>query len=171
MNFAGRMGVACVWVILAASTAGGADKRQSVAATSDVEQIRAVLTLYAKSLDRRDFPALKRVFTADATGNYFAAGTYKGVDAISAFIERVLTQCGRTQHLLGSIDIQVNGNEATASTYLQAIHVGKKPGFEGKIMTVWGEYRDKLLRTADGWRISYRELETIHAEGDIGVQF
>lgn len=136
----------------------------------DIEAIRAVLTLYAKSLDRRDFGAMRRVFTPDATGNYHAAGSYQGADVLSAFFERVLSQCGPTQHLLGSMDVQVRGDTATASTYLQAIHIGSKPGFEGQRLTVWGEYRDQLVRTAEGWRIRHRELAPIHAEGDVGFE-
>jgi ketosteroid isomerase-like protein len=137
---------------------------------SDREEIRDVLVLYAKSLDRRDYSALRRVFTSDATGNYFAGGTHEGVDRISAFIERALAQCGPTQHLLGSIEVSVQGDTATANCYLQAIHVGKQAGYEGKVLTIWGIYRDRLIRTPDGWRIQYRELETTHADGDIGMK-
>jgi hypothetical protein len=155
---------------LLAGPAAVCGKASPVAGSSaDYEGIHAVLVLYAKSLDRRDYAGLNSVFSMDATGNYGAAGTYQGIAAIAAFIERALSQCGPTQHLLGSMDIQVTGDRATASTYLQAIHIGKKPGFEGKRLTVWGEYRDKLVRTPAGWRISYRELITIHAEGDIGM--
>lgn len=141
----------------------------ALGAPEDIEAIRSVLTLYAKSLDRRDFGAMKRVFTPDATGNYHESGSYQGVETLSAFFARVLGQCGPTQHLLGTMDIHVQGDTATASTYLQAIHIGSKRGFEGKRMTVWGEYRDQLVRTAEGWRIRHRELVPIHAEGDIGI--
>jgi ketosteroid isomerase-like protein len=162
--------LAGVFAVVAGSMQVSAKAKSSDAA-SDYDQIRAVMVLYAKSLDRRDYAGLKNVFTADAVGNYGAVGTHKGAAAISSFIESVLSQCGATQHLLGSMDIQVTGDHATASTYLQAIHIGKKPGFEGKRLTVWGEYRDKLVRTPVGWRIEYRELLTIHSEGDIGITF
>jgi len=154
---------------------GGRPMAEATQATAgapgDIEAIRNVLTLYAKSLDRRDFAAMKRVFTPDATGNYHESGSYQGVETLSAFFAKVLGQCGPTQHLLGSMDIQVQGDRATASTYLQAIHIGSKPGFEGKRLTVWGEYRDQLVRTAEGWRIRHRELVPIHAEGDAGISF
>jgi len=138
-------------------------------ALGDIEAIRGVLTLYAKSLDRRDFAAMTRVFMPDATGEYHAAGRYRGIEELCGLFSRVLGQCGPTQHLLGSMDIEVRGDTATASTYLQAIHIGIKPGFEGGRMTVWGEYRDQLVRTPQGWRIRHRELAPIHAEGDIGI--
>ena len=160
--------VACA--LLAVPAAHCAETKSPAVVPSDYEQIRAVLTLYAKALDRRDYAALKRVFTPDATGNYHEAGTYQGIDAITGLMERALSQCARTQHLLGSMDIEIRGDEATASTYLQAIHVGKNPGYEGKLLTIWGEYRDQLVRTPEGWRIKYRELETTYAQGDIGMK-
>lgn len=142
---------------------------ESVASPGDHEQIRTVLTLYAKSLDRRNYAALKNVFTPDAIGVYDSV-TYDGIEAITGLMVRVLTQCAATQHLLGSQDIQVSGDSATASTYLQAIHVGKNPGFEGRLMTYYGEYVDRLVRTKDGWRIARRELKPMHIEGDIGIK-
>ena len=36
-------------------------------------------------------------------------------------------------------------------------------------MTVWGEYSDRLVRTADGWRIAHRTLTSLHSTGDIGL--
>lgn len=30
-------------------------------------------------------------------------------------------------------------------------------------------YNDQLVKTAAGWRISYRKLTVIHAQGDIGL--
>jgi SnoaL-like domain len=110
------------------------------------------------------------VFSDDTVGVYREAGTYHGRDAVSRFIQAALSQCGSTQHLVGSIDIQVDGDRATASSYLRAIHLGKKQGYEGRVWTFWGEYLDELKRTPAGWRISRRELNTIHMDGDIGLQ-
>ena len=163
---AALLGVLGLFQVSAARSAAA----DETSAPPDIEQIRAVITLYAKALDRRDYESLRRVFTADATGNYHEAGSYKGVDALMDLMQRALSQCAGTQHLLGSMDVEVHGDVATASTYLQAIHVGKNPGFEGKLLTIWGEYRDELVRTPQGWRISSRELKTIHAEGDIGMK-
>jgi len=41
--------------------------------------------------------------------------------------------------------------------------------YSDRLLTVWGEYRDQLVRTPAGWRIGYRELTTLHAQGDIGL--
>ena len=167
----GLLATACAWgVESTAAPATNTSKPLDEHMLADIEAIRSVLVLYTKALDGRDYAALSGVFTADATGNYSPNGTYKGLDNVAAFIKRALDQCERTQHLLSNMDVSVSGNTATANSYLQAIHVGKKSGYEGKVMTFWGVYHDRLVRTPSGWRISYRELEKIHAEGDIGMK-
>ncbi len=123
---------------------------------------------FARAMDERDWAALDTVLLEDATAD-LGMGLVRGRGAIVAFIRTFLDDCGPTQHLLGTMDIEVHGDTATASTYLEAIHIGIKPGFEGGRMTVWGEYRDQLVRTPEGWRIRHRELVPVHAEGDIGI--
>jgi hypothetical protein len=36
------------------------------------------------------------------------------------------------------------------------------------MLTVWGEYRDRLELRPEGWRIVHRELTVLHASGEIG---
>lgn len=134
----------------------------------DEARIQKVLNVYAAALDARDWPALDGVFTEAATAHFQGIGRFNGRAAIVELIRSVLSQAGATQHLIGNFRIDVNGSKATARSYLQAIHAGKGK-FEGSKMTVWGEYRDDLERTAQGWRIVHRELAGIHAEGDIGM--
>ncbi len=134
----------------------------------EVARIERVLNLYAFSLDAGDWAALDGVFTEGATAHFQGIGNFDGRAAIVALISSVLGQAGATQHLLANFMIDVNGSKAKAKCYLQAIHAGKGK-FEGQKMTVWGEYRDDLERTAAGWRIVHRDLAGIHAEGDIGM--
>lgn len=130
--------------------------------------IQRVLNRYASSLDARDWKGLDGVFTEDATAHYEGIGHFHGREAIVGLVRSVLDQCGPTQHLLGTVRVDVRGEEAEAKCYLQAIHVGQGD-YEGDVMTVWGEYHDKLKRTENGWRISFLELSTIHSQGDIGL--
>lgn len=93
----------------------------------------------------------------------------RGVDSVIELVSEFLGRCGNTQHLLGNFQINVQGDRATASCYLQAIHEGLGD-YSGQLLTVWGEYRDELQRTGDSWRISYRELAVISSQGDIGLE-
>ena len=135
----------------------------------DYREIESVLNLYTTALDTREFERLRDVFTPDALVSYPALDVQcDGVEAVIELVTGALAQCGSTQHLLGNVEIDVQGDQASASCYLQAIHLGLGD-FEGEIYTVWGQYRDKLKKTASGWRISYRELAYIHDSGDIGL--
>jgi len=134
----------------------------------DRRNIEAVVFRYATLLDTKRYSQLTEVFTPEATANYIGMAECKGVEAIIGLVSGVLDRCGNTQHLLGNVQIDVQGDQATASCYLQAIHVGVGD-YSDRLLTVWGEYRDRLVRTAAGWRIAYRELTTLHAQGDIGL--
>jgi hypothetical protein len=41
--------------------------------------------------------------------------------------------------------------------------------YKGQSVMLWGEYRDRLERRPEGWRIVHRELVPFHATGDIGL--
>lgn len=131
-------------------------------------RIENVLKRYATALDSRDWAGLDDIFSEDATAHFQGMGHFNGRSAIVELISSALSAAAATQHLIANIVIELDGNEARSKCYLQALHTGKGP-FEGKAMTVWGEYRDQLKLTPTGWRIMHRELAGIHAEGDIGM--
>ncbi|MDG2501130.1 MAG: nuclear transport factor 2 family protein [Porticoccaceae bacterium] len=135
---------------------------------ADHLEIQQVINLYASAIDKHQWSALESVFTEDAEADFIELGVFKGRQTISDLISSVLTQCSVTQHLLGNINIEVEGDTASASCYLSALHVGRGD-YATETMTVWGEYKDKLVRTSDGWRIVHRTLVSMYAEGDIGL--
>ncbi len=135
---------------------------------ADHLEIQQVINLYASAIDKHQWSALESVFTEDAEADFIELGVFKGRQTISDLISSVLTQCSVTQHLLGNINIEVEGDTASASCYLSALHVGLGD-YAAETMTVWGEYKDKLVRTSDGWRIVHRTLVSMYAEGDIGL--
>lgn len=135
---------------------------------AEIRAVHSALNHYAFAIDTRDWPALKRLFDDDSVAVYHGLGDFHGPDAIVGLVSRVITQCGATQHLTGSVEIDVDGDRATARSYLQAIHIGIGPN-EGKRYTVWGEYRDVLEKREARWVFTRRELFTLHSEGDIGI--
>jgi 3-phenylpropionate/cinnamic acid dioxygenase small subunit len=130
-------------------------------------RIQRVLVRYAQALDERDWAALDEVFTDDARVRYESIGEFSGRAAIVEVVRTALAPCGRTQHLIGNFRIALDGPRATASCYLQAIHRGLGER-AGDTLTVWGEYRDRLERRAEGWRIAERELVLFQTAGTIG---
>ena len=141
--------------------------RPSLEQVLDEREITEVLVKYATYLDGHNWTGLDEVFVADATATYQGIGDFNSRDAIRTMVRGALEVFGRTQHLLGDYRIALEGDRATAKCYLQAIHVRPEaPG--GGLLTVWGEYRDRLERRPEGWRIVHRELEVFHLSGDLG---
>jgi 3-phenylpropionate/cinnamic acid dioxygenase small subunit len=130
-------------------------------------RIERVLMAYTTALDQRDWAALDDVLAPDATAHYTSLGHFASRAEMVSMFKAFLERCGTTQHLLGNMRIEVDGDKATAACYLQAIHVGLGQ-HQGKMLTVWGEYRDRLELRPEGWRIVHRELAVLHAAGDIG---
>ena len=135
---------------------------------ADHLEIQQVINLYASAIDKHQWSALDGVFTDDAVANFIGIGVFEGRQAIADLIASVLAQCSATQHLIGNINIVVSGDTATATCYLSALHVGLGD-YAAETLTVWGEYSDELVRTANGWRIAHRTLTSQHATGDIGL--
>jgi hypothetical protein len=121
------------------------------------------LDRYAVALDTRDWSLLDRVFTPDAVGDF---GEYRcgSRDEIRKMIQGMLGGCGPTQHLLGVYRIEISGDEAASTCAIRAHHVGR--GDEASLAyECFGEYRDRLVRTPEGWRIRHRAMRVTHETG------
>jgi 3-phenylpropionate/cinnamic acid dioxygenase small subunit len=128
-------------------------------------EIAEVLARYANALDDRDWSRLASCFTPDATADYGGAGACSGFTAIETLCRRALEPLDASQHLVGSIEVEVAGDEARARCALQAQHTRR--GCEGgDHFTIGGSYRDCLVRTKDGWRIRHRELRVGWQDGN-----
>ncbi|WP_269621232.1 nuclear transport factor 2 family protein [Zhongshania sp. BJYM1] len=139
--------------------------------TKQLIQIREIENLileYATALDRKEYDLLDNVFSVDAKVEYVGIGECTGTKEVKDLVCGVLEQCTETQHMLSNIRVKLDDNTATATCYLQALHLGKD-SYEGHILTLWGEYSDELALTDAGWRITKRKLRTIFSEGDIGL--
>jgi hypothetical protein len=70
-----------------------------------------------------------------------------------------------TQHLLGPIDVQVDGARAEAFCQVRALHhVPGAPG--GEHWEVMGHYTFALVRSDDGWKITRMKLATLLQTGN-----
>jgi len=127
-----------------------------------------VCVRYATALDRRDWALLHTFFTPDVEGDYGGGRPLHGHEAGEAMCRQALEPLTVSQHLLGNFMVEVSGDTASSSCYLQAQHV--KPGTPGgDNFIVAGTYTDRLVRTADGWRIARRRLEVTWTAGNPDV--
>ena len=136
----------------------------------DEADIRKLTICYAHGTDaigRGDVAAGRAIyqpcFTKDATFSAaFPNGQEEkrtGSDAWADFVATVFQGAGytSTQHLIGTISIEVQDKSATMSTYLHATHVLPN----GSIDIANGTYEDTVVKTEEGWRIQSRKLTLI----------
>jgi hypothetical protein len=121
--------------------------------TDDRLDIMAVLARYARGIDRCHLPTLEGVWAAGAVADFGSGETDARVWSQSTVA--ALGAMLRTQHLLGQMLIEVDGDTASAETYCHAYH--EVAGPDGPIeIVVGGRYLDRLVRTTAGWRIAHR---------------
>lgn len=126
---------------------------------ADILAIQNLLATYAFALDEKDYDALDDVFTPDATFDYTATGGVAGDwPKIKPWLAAALARFPVTQHLVGLPRIRLAGDRATCSTMLFNPMVLKRESGD-IIFFVGGTYRDELVRTPKGWRIT-RRVET-----------
>lgn len=126
-----------------------ADLRDTIAK----QKIAEVLTRYCRGIDRCHLESLLSVFWPDATADY-GSGAQNAQDW-SRITVAALKGMLRTQHSIGNLLIEVEGDRAKAETYCHAFH--ELPGENGPgEMIVGGRYLDRLERRDGVWRIAQR---------------
>jgi len=135
---------------------------------SDQIEISQVLNRYFRAIDTKDWDLLDDVFTPDARLHYTTPGeigtTYAKMKPIFATFT---DSFAFMQHSPSQIVIDVDGDAATSSNNLRAIHVQETHAGEQNTWVVYGCYRDVLVRTPEGWRVSERSFQGAHTEGEL----
>ncbi len=125
---------------------------------SDRFEIVDLMNRYAFALDDKDFERLRQVFTADAVFSEFPPVPMEGIEVIVPTIDRTLSRFSVTQHLLGPVTVEWDGEDrARTRCYIQATHQ-YPPEKGGGVYTLHGTYIDDIVRTPEGWRIAHRRL-------------
>ncbi|KQH81228.1 MULTISPECIES: nuclear transport factor 2 family protein [Mycobacterium] len=125
---------------------------------TDRDDISDLLVRYATGIDRRDWSLFRTVFTEDCQLDYGEIGAWSGVDAVTDFMEKVHAMAGHTLHRLTNQAIDVDGDNAVARTYVDALIMAadNTSGVNGI-----GFYDDEMVRTRQGWRIARRRFTTV----------
>jgi ketosteroid isomerase-like protein len=134
---------------------------------------RAILNLlgdFARILDRKQWDRIPEVFAADLTFNYGDGAEQAGLAALQLNFTQFLDRCGPTQHLLGSIQIEIGNGTAISRAYVQARHQGLGNASTA-IFDTNGEYTDRWEKRQEGWRIVRRDARWDLFSGDSGVLF
>lgn len=136
----------------------------------DEQAIGRGLATAARLLDAKRWDELASVFAPDIVFDYGAAGEERGIEALTANMRRFLDRCGPTQHLIGSVivDLDPAGWSAVSRAYVQARH--QRAGDRGgPVFDACGEYVDRWERRPGGWRIVRRDALWQTHSGDPAV--
>jgi 3-phenylpropionate/cinnamic acid dioxygenase small subunit len=129
-----------------------------VSERDDRQDIFDLLVRYATGIDRRDWPLFRTVFTDDCELDYGEIGRWTGVDAVADFMEQVHALAGHTLHRLSNQAIAVDGDQATARTYIDGLILAAD---NNSGVNAIGFYDDEMVRTPAGWRIARRRYTQV----------
>lgn len=120
--------------------------------------IRNLLGRATEISDFGDLADLSSVFADDAcwvSGGARREGRQAMIAGMAAFRDSGKSGPGSgCLHFHMPLSVQVNGDQASAVSHFALVDGRSEP----RAMLAIGSYKDDLVRTADGWRISRREM-------------
>lgn len=118
------------------------------------QQIADVIYRYARGIDRMDFELVRSCYHPDAYDDHgaFAGTVEEFIEAAGAFLQRWTA----TQHFMGNMLIEVDGDVARAETYAVAYHRREDTHGNGKDDIMGIRYVDRFEKRAGVWKIAYR---------------
>ena len=119
-------------------------------------QIQQALALLARAMDNRDWLAFRQLLASDVTAD-FGFGLINGQDALIEFIRSFLDKCGITQHLIGSIVVEIDENmrEAKSRAYVNDLHLSSD-GTSSAWLRTLGDYHDQWIKVDERWLLKDR---------------
>jgi len=138
------------------------NQQVSLTEALDRIEIQHVIASYSQAIDSHDWDALDRVFTPDAVIDYTELGGIRGdLPTIKKFLETSLPRYPRTQHLLGQSYVEIDGDTAFGRTacFNPMVLTTETESADEQVYFVGLWYRDVIVRTPEGWRISSRYEE------------
>jgi 3-phenylpropionate/cinnamic acid dioxygenase small subunit len=124
--------------------------------TADRVAVAEVLYRYGSSLDEKDWDRLATCFVPEAVGVLAGGPRLDGYPAIAEAVIAALGHYDATQHHIANPEVEFEEDRARLRANLIATHVTEQGQF-----VVGGVYREELVRTPDGWRISHHQLDAL----------
>jgi len=135
-------------------------------AQDDERDIERALIRFARAMDDRDWESLAQILSEDAAGD-FGSGRVEGSAAIIELIRSFVDNCGVTQHLLGNVLVDVDGERATSRAYVHDLHLSRQDP-ELTFHTL-GDYHDRWERREGKWRLIERIKDNRATVGSLQV--
>lgn len=137
-------------------------------AETDRRAIEQTLFLYSTAIDTGQWSLLAEVFTPDARIDYTrAAGERISGAEAPDWLRDNLAHFKLLQHFVSNIRLSQEDDYVGCQSYVLAVHGYPGPGGKMLFFELGGQYEDRLVRTAGGWRIAERVLQLRWLKGDI----
>jgi hypothetical protein len=130
-------------------------------------EISRAIYRFARAMDERDWSALDAILSAEASAD-LGTGSIRGRAAIVANMRSFLDACGPTQHLIGNILVEIDGDSASSRCYVSDLHRGTGAKAELSFSTI-GEYHDRWQRSDRRWWMVHRSKLSRALIGSIEV--
>ena len=124
-------------------------------------QIYRTLVAIARAMDERNWQDIDAL-TTDSMSCDLGLGPQQGRDAFVHTIRSFLDDCGPSQHLLGNVLIEVDGETASSKAYVSDMHVGTGDKSQMSFRTL-GDYHDQWRCVEGCWLLTHRtKLNSAH---------
>ena len=130
--------------------------------SDDLEAIKQLKARYFRTMDTKDWDAMRQVFTDDVVidTTESGGGIVEGADAFIAFLREVLGEA-TTVHQGHMPEIELTSS--TTATGIWALHdIVIFP--TGVRLDGHGHYHETYEKGADGWRIKTSKLTRLHMD-------
>ena len=126
----------------------------------DIRECEQLKYRYCRLLDQKRFDELGELLVEDCTVAYGGGAiTLQGRASVTAYLHKAMGDTRiLTSHLVSHPEVEIHGDEATASWALVDVVILQEAG---RAIRGASYYDDRYVRTADGWRIAhtgYRRL-------------
>jgi uncharacterized protein (TIGR02246 family) len=126
----------------------------------DRRAIEDLMIDYFDRIDALDPFGAAALFTDDSTADLMTGKIYQGPAQIGRALARILLQYQHTSHHISNHRSRIDGDEASATTYVYAFH--RFP--DESIWHLWARNTDRFARVDGRWLLSERILVPIDAD-------
>lgn len=147
----------------AGSPGPNAGEREALAS-----RVRDTVKGVAHHIDLREWGSLRALYSAEVETDYtslFGGEVQRQpADELMATWNQLLSPVA-TQHLLGPIEVSLDGSSATARCHVRGYHFANDAP-SGPTWMVAGHYTFKLRIEQGRWRITHMKLDTFYQTGN-----
>jgi len=135
---------------------------------SERRAIVDILVRYCTAIDTGAWHLMADVFLPNARVDYRGAGgPVLGGAETAEWLAENMAKFEVLQHFVSNVQVTQDGDAVRSTAYVHAVHGFKGDDEKLRFFDLGGEYSDRLIETAQGWRISERVLTTKWLRGDL----